>query len=138
MTIPYSKKLYRKELSMGLVFIILGILFVKQEPGNILKYGFVLVGVLHLTSGFYRLRTPYLKVENGNITKSGLFSRTFSLIDVERIKIFAGDYILYTSETKLKINSQQVNKVQLAELDKFLRSLNKSIEKTPPKEYKYS
>ena len=138
MTIPYSKKLYRKELSMGLVFLILGILFVQQEPGNIFKYGFILVSILHLTSGFYRLRIPYLKVENGIITKSRLFSRTIPLDDIERIKIFAGDYILYTSETKLTINSQQVSKLQLAELDELLRSLKKSIEETPTKEYKYS
>lgn len=138
MTVRYSKKVVRKDLVLGSLFLILGIFFILEEPSNVIRYGFLLISLLHLISGFYQLRMPYLKLEKGSITRGGLISKSISLSEVERIRKFAGDYTLYTSDKKLKIHSELVNRTEIDELDKLMRSIEVPLDETPPKEYKYS
>ena len=138
MTFKYPQKIMWKELVLGSLFFILGIYFAVSEPDNILRYGFIIVGLLHLITGIYQLKVPYLKFDNGSLIRGGLISKTISLSEVERIRKFAGDFTLYTSDKKLKINSELVSKFQRGELSVFLRSLDVTFEETPSQKYKYS
>ena len=138
MIVKYRKKFIYKELILGSLFFIFGIFFIAEEPESIIRYGFLLLSLLHLVSGFYQLKMPYLKLGNGNITRGGLIPKTISLSEVEKIKKFAGDYTLYTSDKKLKINSELVCKTQLKDLDELMSSLETPLDETPSKEYKYS
>ncbi|WP_029035964.1 hypothetical protein [Salinimicrobium xinjiangense] len=138
MTFRYYKKIIWKELILGSLFFILGIYFAVTEPDNIFRYGFIVVGLLHLISGIYQLKMPYLKFDNGSLIRGGLISKSVSLSEVEKIRKFAGDYTLFTSDKKLKINSELVNKSQREELNKYLRSLDVTFEEASLKEYKYS
>ena len=138
MNIRYSRKVVRKDLILGSLFLLLGIYFVAEEPDNILRYGFLLVSLLHLISGFYQLKMPYLKLKNGSITRGGFISKSISLSEVERIRKFAGDYTLFTPEKKLKINSELVDRSQLNELDELMGSLEIPLDETPPKKYNYT
>ncbi|NJW51301.1 hypothetical protein [Salinimicrobium oceani] len=138
MTIRYSKKAFRRDLILGSVFLIFGIFFIAEEPDNVIRYGFLVVSLLHLISGLYQLKMPYLKLENGKITKGGLISKSIPLSEVVRIRKFAGDYTLYTSDKKLKINSELVNKTELNRLDELMRSIDVPLDETPPKDYKHS
>lgn len=138
MIVKYRRKRIWKELLLGTLFFILGIYFAVSEPENTFRYGFILVGLLHLISGIYQLNVPYLRFDNGKVTRSGLISRSISLSEVARIRKFAGDFSLYTAEKKLKINSELVSKDQMKELDELMRSLEVPLDETPPKEYKYS
>ena len=137
MIIPYNRKIVRKELILGSVFFILGVAFIWSEPDSIFRYGLVLLGLLHLISGFYQLRNPYLKVENGILTRVGLLPKTIKLSEVEKTRKFAGDYTLFSKGKKLKINSELVNSHQKTELTNFILSLNIPVEETPSKKYSY-
>lgn len=138
MIVRYPKKEYVKGLIFGLLFMITGFFFIMEEPAKIYRYGFLLVGVLHLITGFYQLKMPYLKFHNGRIKRGGLISKSISLSEVERIRKFAGDYTLFTPEKKLKINSVLIRKSQITELDKFLRSLEIPFEETASGKQNYS
>ena len=128
MTIPYSKKVLRREFILGTFFTVLGIAFAWNEPGNILRYAFILIGMLHIASGIFQYRNPYLRVENDILRKSDFFPKHIRLSEVTRIKSFAGEHTLFTSEKKLKINSELVEKGSKAELEEFLSSLRERIE----------
>ncbi|WP_324719267.1 hypothetical protein [Salinimicrobium sp. HB62] len=138
MTVKYRKTLIWKELILGSLFFISGIYFALSGPYNFLRYGFIVVGLLHLITGIYQLKVPYLKFNNGSLIRGGLISKSISLSEVERIRKFAGDYTLYASDKKLKINSELVCKTQRKELNEFLSSLDITFEETPSQKYKYS
>ena len=138
MTFKYPEKIIWKELVLGTLIFILGFFFVISEPDNILRYGFIIVGLLHLITGIHQLKMLYLKFDNGRVIRGGLISKSISLSEIERIRKFAWDYTLYTSDKKLKINSELVNKSQREELSVFLRSLDVTFEETPSQKYKYS
>lgn len=138
MTVKYRRKVIYKKLILGSLFFIPGILFAVNEPDNFFRYGFILVGLLHLISGVYQLKVPYLRIENNSIIRGGLIRRTLKMSEVKEIRKFAGDYTLFTSEKKMKINSEYVRKSQRAELNGFLRSLEIPFEETPSKTYNYS
>ena len=52
------------------------------------------------------------------------FGKKLNLIEIKRIKKFAGDYILKTDEKELAINTQIINPSSLAELNAVLEKLN--------------
>ena len=128
MTISYSKKVIRKDLILGSIFLIVGTYLVIGEPDNILRYGFLPLGLLHLFSGLYSLRNYYIKSENGILRRSGMFStRSVALANVIKIKSFAGDHTFYTPEKKLKISSEYISKESKPEFEDFLESLRNRI-----------
>lgn len=137
MTIPYNKKLQRKEFILGILSIVLGIAFIWTEPNRAFEYAFLFVGLLHLASGIYQLKIPYLQVKNGMLKRAGLSPRSIPLSEVVGIRKFAEDYILFSSEKKLKIKSALISKHHKTELDNLMRAINVPINETPPKKYKY-
>lgn len=127
MIIPYSKKIRRREFLLGTFFTVLGIAYAWNEPGNLLRYAFIIIGMLHIASGILQSRKPYLRMENDVLKKSDFFRKEIRLSDVVRVKSFAGEHTLFTSDKKLKIHSELANKDSRAELEEFLRSLRKRI-----------
>ncbi|HER40697.1 MAG TPA: hypothetical protein ENO10_05705 [Salinimicrobium catena] len=97
-----------------------------------LTLGLFMIG-LFLFESYYQ----YLKIQNGMLIKYSFRRKSLKLSEVEKIKKFASDYILYSTGKKVKINSELVNKNQKAELDNLLRSLDIPFEETPAKKYKY-
>jgi len=65
-----------------------------------------------------------LTIENGIIKVNSPFGKKLNLIEIKRIKKFAGDYILKTDEKELAINTQIINPSSLAELNAVLEKLN--------------
>ena len=80
----------------------------------------------------------YLKIENGVLVKYSFRRRSMVLSEIEKIRKFAGDYILNSGGKKLKINSELVSKQQKTELESLLRSLDIPFEETPAKKYNYN
>ena len=137
MKIRYNNKVQRKELVLGSIFFVLGLVFVWEEPQNFFRYGLIFLGLAHLISGIYKIKNPYINLENGILKRSGLFPQIINLSEIEKIRKFAGDYIFHTSKKKLKINSELVSKDQKAELENMLRSLDIPFEESPVTRYNY-
>lgn len=137
MTIPYNQKVRRKELIFGSIFLVTGIAFLWNGSDSIFRYGFLLVGLLHLASGFFQIKVPYIKEENGILTRAGLFPKTIRLSEVEKIRKFAGDYTLFSAQKKLKINSALVDNRHIEQQQNLMESLSVPVDETPPKKYTY-
>lgn len=137
MNIRYNKKVQRKELVLGSIFFFLGLVFIWNEPRNFLRYGLLFLGLVHLISGLYKIKNPYVILQRGIIKRSGIFPKLIELSEIAKIRQFAGDYILFSDDKKLKINSELMNKHQQAELENMLRSLKIPLEETPVKKYNF-
>ncbi len=87
----------------------------------------MLLGILQLGTYFYENKNQYLTIENGTITKNHLISKTINLKELVGIKKFAGDYILKTDTSDLRINTTIIDEHSLKELDRFIDNLNLSL-----------
>lgn len=137
MKIKYSKKRLYSNLLLGVLFGIMGVLKISEGSADYLNYFQLALGLFMIGVFFFESYYQYLKIENGVLTRYSFRRKSVKLSEVEKIRKFAGDYILFTSEKKLKINSELVNKGQTADLESILRSLDIPFEETPVKKYNF-
>ncbi|WP_100615521.1 hypothetical protein [Confluentibacter citreus] len=124
MKIRYIKKRLKYNLIFGILWLVLGTASVIFESGTIFNYGYLVMGVLYLGTFFFENNKQYLTIENGVLSKNELIPKKINLNDISHIKKFAGDYILKTDVTELRINTQLIDKKSLSELDIILENLN--------------
>ena len=125
MRIGYKKRHMYINLIFGLVWLVwffIGIL-TKDEP-NWTDYGWIVISAMYLIGYFYQRQNKYLTIENGIIKINSPFGKKLNLTEVKRIKKFAGDYILKTDSTELRINTELIEENSLAELNTVLEKLN--------------
>ena len=137
MKIKYSKKPLYSNLVLGALFSLMGILKISEGSADTLNYFQLILGLFMTGLFLFESYHQYLKIENGMLIKYSFRRKSLKLSEVEKIKKFAGDYILYSTGKKVKINSELVKKNQKAELENLLRSLDIPIEETPTKKYNY-
>ncbi len=124
MTIRFKRKRLKYNLILGILWLVLGISGVILDTTNFFVYGYLLVGILQLGTYFYENKNQYLTIENGVISKNNLIAKKINLNDIVGFKKFAGDYILKTDSSELKINTEFIDENSLKELNTFLESLN--------------
>ncbi|WP_235841756.1 hypothetical protein [Confluentibacter sediminis] len=124
MKIRYTKKRLRYYLIFGILWMVLGSSAIIFESGNVFNYGYLLMGILYLGTYLFENRKQYLTIENGVISKNLLVSKKINLNEITRIKKFAGDYVLKTDLTELKINTGLIDKTSLSDLNAVLDNLN--------------
>jgi hypothetical protein len=109
---------------MGLLWLVLGTTAVIFNSDKIINYGYLLIGMLYVGTYFFENSQQYLTIENGTISKNTLFPKKVNLNDITSIKKFAGDYIIKTDSTELKINIEVIDKNSLEDLNRVLDTLN--------------
>lgn len=124
MKIRFKKKRLRTYLILGVIWLALGTTSIIMNPDNFWSYGFIALGILHLGTYIFENKNQYLKIENGVITKQRLIPKKISLNEIKRIKKFAGDYILTTDSSELRINTHIVEEESLKQLDSLLQGIN--------------
>jgi hypothetical protein len=125
MRIGYKKRHMNINLIFGLFWLVwffIGIL-TKDEP-NWADYGWIVISAMYLIGYFYQRQNKYLTIENGIIKINSPFGKKLNLTEIQRIKKFAGDYILKTDKKELTINTQIIDPNSLAELNAELEKLN--------------
>ncbi|WP_405377568.1 hypothetical protein [Nonlabens sp. Asnod3-A02] len=124
MKIRYKKKYLSFSLIFGILWLIISLLgiFTKENP-YWTDYAFLIISFLYLGTYFYGKRNKYLTLENGQIFVNKPFGKKINLNDIKQIKNFAGDYILKTDKTELKINTQIIDEKSLVELNNELEKL---------------
>jgi len=97
MKIRYKKKRLKYNLIFGIVWLIFGLLgiFIKEKPFWT-DYGYLAMAILYMTTYFYEKKNQYLTIKNGMIYQNYPFGKKINLNEINRIKKFAGDYILKT------------------------------------------
>lgn len=105
-----------------LVFFFVGIL--SDEGPNWIDYGWLVVSAIYLALYFYQRRYKYLNLENGILKVNWPYGKKIGLKEVKQIKKFAGEYILKTDKTELKIHTQSIAPDSLAKLNAELQKLD--------------
>jgi len=124
MKIRFTKKQFNYYLVFGILWLILGISLLTLESGNFFRFGYVTIGLLYLGGYIFMKNRQYLTIEDGVITKNNLIPKKINLVEITKIKKFAGDYILKTSKSELTINTQLIDKKSLEDLDTVLEKLD--------------
>jgi len=107
-----------------MLWLVLGTTAVIFNSENVFNYGYLIIGILYLGTYLFKNNNQYLTIENGTISKNHLISKKINLNEIKRIKKFAGDYILKTDSTELRINTELIEEKSLAELNNVLENLN--------------
>jgi len=124
MNIRFKKKRFRYYLIFGILWLVLGTPAVIFDLNNPFSYGYLLLGILYIGTYLFENKKQYLTIENGIISKNHLIPKKINLNEIKRIKKFAGEYILKTDSTELKINTDLIEEKSLSELNTVLENLN--------------
>ncbi len=127
MKIKFKKKKLRINLIIGVAWMIFGIINVLlNDDLKWSDYGYLVIGCFYLGQYFYNYKYQYLNIYNESIRKNGVFGfgKTINLTEIIEFKIFAGEYILKTNESELKINTHLIEQDSLGQLNKILSDYN--------------
>ena len=125
MKIQYKKRQLDFNLIFGIIWLIFFLLQLLFDDGlNWTDYGWIFISLAYSGIYFYQKKYKYVTINNGFLTVNGPFGKTINLMDIKRIKKFAGDYILKTDKEELIINTQVMDPNSLSELNKELEKLH--------------
>ena len=124
MKIRFTKKRLKHYKIYGILWSVLGITAIIFNPDNIFNYGYLIIGILHFGTYFFENNKQYLTIENGIISKNHLIPKKIKLNEINRIKKFAGEYLLETDSTELRINTELIEEKSLTALNTVLQNLN--------------
>ncbi|MCY2686803.1 hypothetical protein [Salinimicrobium sp. TH3] len=125
MKIRYKKSRSRFYLIMTFVWLILltiNILYV--DSSNWPFWIWIILSLGYISHYTFEYFNQYLKIENGFIYKTSFFPRKVELNKVRKFKKFAGDYIIETDKSELRIDTTLIDRDSLKELDKALASFD--------------
>jgi hypothetical protein len=133
MKIHYTKKRLRAHLIQGMVWLIFSLTLMGIDTSfpNGMDTGYLLIAALFMGSYFYERHYQYLTLDEDTIQKNSLIGKPMRLNEIQRIKKFAGDYILETETAKMTINTQIIAPDSLKMLDEALAGLELPPQLTP-------
>ena len=125
MRIRYKKKQVNLNLFLGIVWLANAIVqTVVNEKLSWFDYIWYLLSGFYLITYFYQKKEKYLTIENGIIKQNWPFGKKLNLIEIKRIRHFAGEYILKTELNEMKINIGLIDEESLSDLKSELKKLN--------------
>ena len=107
---------------LWLTLLILNIIFV--ERSNWTFSVLTILPLVYIPYYTYEYFNQYLKIDNGYIYKTSLFPKKIELKKIREIKRFAGDYIIVTDQTKLRIDTSLIDPDSLKKLNEVLAPSN--------------
>ena len=132
MKIRYTKKRLRANLILGLLWLALGLakgLFSVFDDWT--DFFFFGMAILYLGQYLNEWQNQYLSIDQDQIKVNYPFGKKINLSDINRIKKFAGDYIIKTDKKELTINTQIIDRESLNDLNEVLAKLDLPPDKTP-------
>lgn len=124
MKIRFTKKRLKHYLIFGILWLVFGTTAVIFDSENVFNYVHLIIGILYFGTYLFENNKQYLIIENGIISKNHLIPKKINLNEIRRINKFAGDYILKTDSTELRINTELIEEKSLEELHTLLDNLN--------------
>jgi len=125
MKIKYKKQPLLFYLTAGLFWLIFFIVILfEKERLNWIDYGWIVMSFVYLGIFYYQKKYKYITIEDGIIRINGPLGKELKLIEIKRIKKFAGDYIIKTDQKEMTINTQIIDPNSLKELDVELEKLD--------------
>mgnify|MGYP000154923032 CR=1 FL=1 len=125
MKIHYQKKRLHTSLLLGVLWLTISTIGIfTKENRSWTDFGFFLISILYFGMYFYEKKNQYLTLDAHFLSLNQPFGKKIELSELIQIKKFAGDYILKTANTELRINTQIIDSKSLSELDAELNKLN--------------
>lgn len=125
MKIKYKKSRSRFYLIMIFIwFILLTVNILYVDNSNWTFWIWIVLPLVYITNYAFEYFNQYLQIENGFIYKTSLFPKKVELNKVRKFRKFAGDYIIETDQSELRIDTTLIDRESLKELDKALASFN--------------
>lgn len=125
MKIHYQKKRLHTSLLLGVLWLTISTIGIfTKENRSWTDFGFFLISILYFGMYFYEKKNQYLTLDTHFLSLNQPFGKKIELSELIQIKKFAGDYILKTANTELRINTQIIDSKSLSELDAELNKLN--------------
>ena len=125
MKIKYKKQPLLFYLTAGLFWLIFFIVILfEKERLNWIDYGWIVMSFVYLGIFYYQKKYKYITIEDGIIRINGPLGKELKLIEIKRIKKFAGDYIIKTDQKEMTINTQIIDPNSLKELGVELEKLD--------------
>tara|TARA_R100000935_G_C2813316_1_gene156083 strand:- start:726 stop:1067 length:342 start_codon:yes stop_codon:yes gene_type:complete len=84
----------------------------------------ILLPILFIIMYAYQYLNPYLTITNELIYLNSPFSEKIGLKKVNKIREFAGEYILESDKKELRIDTTLIDPESLTQLNEKLKSLN--------------
>lgn len=129
MKIRYKKKRLRFLLIMIVLWAVLLIANLLFNEFNTWSQSIgILLPMLFITTYTYQYLNQYLTVENELIYLNSPFSKKIEFRKVNKIKKFAGEYILESDKKELRIDTTLIDPESLTYLNEKLKSLNLNFE----------
>lgn len=128
MKIAYSKKRLYTNLILGIVWIVLSIAYymtIHQFRWN--AYLTLAVGLAYIALYIIESRKNYFEIGDNTLKINTIPVKEIKLDEIKAVNYYAGDFIFITSDKKLKIVQNQINKDQLAEFQSFFNTLNLNL-----------
>ena len=124
MKIRFKNKRLKHNLIFGILWLTLGATAIIFNLNNVFNYGYLIIGILYFGTYLFENNKQYLTIENGVISKNHLIPKKINLNEIKHVKRFAGDYILKTDSTELRINTELIEEKSLVKLNKVLEKLD--------------
>lgn len=125
MKIKYRNRHLNINLALGLVWLFWFItIYFSSEGTDWHDYGLGLFSMIYFGLYLYQRQNKYLTISDGWIKKNSPFGKKIKLGEVDRIRKFAGDYILKTDSKEFVINTLIIAPESIKDLDGELQKLD--------------
>ena len=128
MHIKYSKKRLSYNLVFGLIWLLIFSAYLFLNSNSYLKFGYLFIGVLFLSTYIFEKSKHYLTIENGVITKNKLFPKRMQLDKISDVRYFAGEYKLISDTSEMRIMTQFIDKDSLEDLKAVIETLKQKLQ----------
>jgi len=123
--IKYRNRHLNINLALGLVWLFWFItIYFSSEGTDWHDYGLGLFSMIYFGLYLYQRQNKYLTISDGWIKKNSPFGKKIKLGEVDRIRKFAGDYILKTDSKEFVINTLIIAPESIKDLDGELQKLD--------------
>ncbi|WDT67662.1 hypothetical protein [Cloacibacterium sp. TD35] len=129
MTVNYSKKRLFFNLFLGILWFFIGANYLFGEEKLMWHhYGFLVVGLLYLSTFLFEFFKKYFKITSQEIVLFGLKNKKIAFKDLVEIKYFAGDYIVKDRNQSITIVKSQIDKNQLEDFENMWNEVKSTFE----------
>lgn len=104
MRFNYSNKQKKTYLILGAVTLLLSSINIFLEDNYEFLSSLTGLGVLYFLMGIYYWKAPYLKIENGIISKHEVLVFKRNLDEIKKVKRFTDEFTFKTEDKELTVN----------------------------------
>lgn len=121
LTVRYSWRVLTFYGLIGINNLLWGVLNSLSDTGNDwISFGFLFLGGICLVAAVWVWHTPYLYIQAETLIQPGWSTKRIPLKDLGSVRNFAGDLILESGKTHIRLDKHTARKEDLLALKEYL------------------